>query len=55
MDRCSRRLDYSGAKMRLSLLLKKKKADYSCYQMLLNGIVLFDQENDLSAMNMSLE
>jgi len=52
MDRCSRRLDYSGAKMRLSLLLKKKKADYSCYQMLLNGIVLFDQENDFSAMKL---
>jgi len=41
MDRCSRQLDYSGAKMRLSPLLKKKEAGYSCYQMLLNGMVLY--------------
>jgi len=33
---------------------EKKEAGYSCYQMLLNGVVLFDQENDLSAVNMNL-
>jgi hypothetical protein len=56
MDRCGRRLDYSGAKMRLTTLLKKRGRLLLLSNVVeWNGIVLFDQENDFSAMNMNLE